>query len=99
MKPKPKQGDDEFYRDMYLDLRYPAIARQNNIQGTVIFEVDIDEYGKVENINRTTSLSMECDKEAQSAIERGCSKGFEPYEYNGKKVKVRYLIPVNFRLR
>ena len=99
MKPKPTQGEDEFYRDMYLNLRYPANARENNIQGTVIFEVDIDEDGNVEQINRTSSLSKECDKEAQSAIERGCSKGFQPYEFNGKIVKVRYLIPVNFRLR
>ena len=99
MKPIPIQGKKEFYRDMYMDLRYPANARENNIQGTVMFAVDIDELGNVQKINRTISLSIECDKEAQSAIERGCRKGFEPYEYAGKTVKVRYLIPVNFRLR
>ena len=98
-KPIPIQGEEQFYRDMYLNLRYPAIARENGTQGTVMFEVDIDKSGNVQKINRTTSLSIECDEEAQSAIERGCSKGFQPYEFNDKPVKVRYLIPVNFRLR
>jgi len=97
-KPTPAQGEDQFYRDMYASLRYPASARERSIQGTVMFEVDIDESGQVEKIARTTSVSPECDREAQSAIERGCSKGFEPYVYNGQSVKVRYLIPVNFRL-
>lgn len=98
-KPIPNQGEDQFYKDMYLDLRYPANARENNIQGTVLFEVDIDEFGHIQSINRTSSLSIECDKEAQLAIERGCENGFEPYVHNGEIVKVRYLIPVNFRLR
>ena len=98
-KPIPSQGEDQFYRDMYLKLRYPANARENDIQGTVMFEVDINEKGQVGKIVKANSLSAECDREAQGAIERGCSKGFIPYEYNGEAVKVKYLIPVNFRLR
>jgi len=96
--PVPVQGKDKFYRDMYLDLRYPAIARRNSTQGTVMFEVRINELGKVENIERISSLSPECDKEAEAAIERGCNQGFEPYVYKDKAVKVKYLIPVKFRL-
>lgn len=98
-KPKPTQGEEQFYRDMYSKMKYPANARENNIQGTVIFEVMIDENGKVENIEKLNSLSLDCDTEAQVAIERGCEKGFQPYTHQGETVKVKYLIPVKFKLR
>ena len=98
-KPVPAQGEDQFYKDMYLDFTYPAVARNNSIQGTVMFEVIIDEQGTVQSITKTNSLSPECDLKAQSAIERGCERGFEPYNYKGSPVQVKYFIPVNFRLR
>ena len=98
-KPEPEQGMDKFYRDMYLDLRYPATARENGVQGTVRFEVSINEIGYVESIKKLNTLSNECDMEAERAINRGCKEGFIPFEYNGNIVKVKYLIPVNFRLQ
>ncbi len=97
-KPEPINGEDKFYRDMYSKLRYPANARENNIQGSVLFELEINEEGIVESIKKIQSLSAECDREAESAIRRGCKDGFKPYKYDGSVVRVKYLIPVNFRL-
>lgn len=95
----PVQGGNQFYRDMYLELRYPRSARENNIQGSVLFELEINEEGIVESIEKLNTLSPECDEEAEKAIVRGCKKGFDPYIYKGSNVRIKYLIPVNFRLR
>jgi len=96
--PEPKQSKDQFYKDMYMGLRYPAAARENNVQGSVLFEITIDELGNVINIHKVKSLSPECDEQAFQAIRRGCANGFEPYIYKKSIVNVKYYIPVNFRL-
>ncbi len=96
--PEPTQGIDQFYKDMYSDIRYPASARKNNIQGTIMFEIEIDKNGKVENIKSLNSLSTDCDTEARKAIERGCRLGFKPFIFNGNQVRIKFLVPVNFRL-
>ena len=98
-KPVPVQGEEQFYRDMYTKMQYPASARNNNIQGTVMFEILINELGQVKNIERLNSLSLDCDIEAEAAIKRGCSKGFQPFIFNGTAVNIKYLIPVKFKLR
>jgi len=97
-KPEPVNGRDQFYKDVYMDFRYPANARYKGIQGSVIFEITINESGIVEDIVKLEGLTKECDEEAQAAIERGCKNGFTPAVYNGKKTKVKYVAPVNFRI-
>jgi TonB family protein len=97
--PIPTQGEDNFYRELYSNLKYPLIARNNGTQGSVMFSVDIDKSGEVKGITKITSLSAECDKVADTAIRKASRKGFKPYKYEGTPVKVKYLIPVNFVIR
>jgi len=96
--PEPMQGTTQFYKDMYREIRYPATAREKSIQGSVLFEILIDENGSVKQISKLKSLYPPCDTEAEKAIRKGCRLGFKPYYYKGERVKVQYFMPVNFRL-
>ena len=46
-KPQPLQGKMQWYRDFYGEIKYPATARENGIQGVVELESHINAFGKV----------------------------------------------------
>lgn len=96
--PVPIQGKPQFYRDVYMNMRYPAKARENGTQGKVWFELSINESGQVTDMVKVISVSPELDAEAEKGIRRGTKDGFEPYEFDGKFVKIKYLVNMNFRL-
>lgn len=97
-KPEAIAGDREFLMTMYRKMNYPAQGRKNGIQGTVLVEVIVNEMGKLENYKITKSLGKDFDKEAVDAILRGFELPFQPAMHNGKPVKVKYEIPVRFKL-
>lgn len=97
-KPVPKQGKQQWYKDYYMGMRYPAVARENNVQGIVIMEVIGDVTGRVESVTITRSLSPECDAEALRAYKSSISEGYEPFYYAEKISGFKMEIPVYFRL-
>lgn len=97
-KPEYKLGEDAYYRTIFGGLRYPANARENSIQGTVIHELIIDALGNVESISLFHSLDPECDVEARKAVDRIAEIGFKPFLYNDQAVQVKYFMPLKFKL-
>ncbi|MFK8004869.1 MAG: energy transducer TonB [Saprospiraceae bacterium] len=97
-EPEAIAGEKEFLMTMYRKMNYPAQGRENGIQGTVKVEVIVNEMGKLESSKIAKSLGQDFDKEALSAIRRGFELPFKPAIQNGKSVKVKYQIPVNFKL-
>ncbi len=97
-KPEAIAGEKEFLMTMYRKMNYPAQGREKGIQGTVKVEVIVNEMGKLENSKIAKSLGQDFDKEALSAIRRGFELPFRPAMKNGKPVKVKYEIPVRFKL-
>jgi TonB family protein len=78
-----------------VEPTYPAQARSAYVQGTVLFEAVVDTNGKLTDITLVSPLGFGLDERAQEAIERWELK---PGEKDGKPVKVRANIEVNFRL-
>jgi len=44
------EGNEGFTSGLYLELKYPAEARANGIEGTCLLNYEITEEGRVENI-------------------------------------------------
>ncbi len=75
---------------------YPAIARENGIEGTVFLRFEVTKTGKVGKVELQKGVDPLLDNEAIKVIKS--LPRFKPGEQNGKKVSVWYSIPVTFKL-
>ena len=79
------------------NIRYPAEAHTNNIQGRVVVSVIINTEGKVTNAKIVQSVAPSLDAEALRVT--GTMPDWIPGTKDGKPVNVKYTFPVVFRLQ
>jgi protein TonB len=75
---------------------YPAVARENGIQGTVYLRFEVTKSGTIGKVQLQKGVDPLLDEEAIRVIKE--LPKFKPGEQNGKKVNVWYSIPVTFKL-
>ncbi len=97
-KPEPMQGLEQWDRDFYGSIQYPALARENGIVGTVILDVTVDAMGKVLTTNIKKGIFPACDEEAQRAFTAASQQGYQPLLINNEAVAYRVEVPVRFGL-
>lgn len=79
-------------------IKYPVIAQQNGIQGRVVCEFVIEKDGRTSDIQVVRSSNEpSLDKEAIRVI--SIMPSWKPGRQRGKPVRVKYTIPINFRLK
>jgi len=78
------------------NIKYPAICRENNIQGRVLVTFIVNKDGAIVEPEVVKSVNPSLDKEALRVI-AGMPK-WKPGSQRGKPVRVKYTVPVNFRL-
>src|ERR1044071_5584099 len=78
-----------------IDPTYSPEARSAGVQGSVLFELFVDENGLPAEIRLLSPLGYGLDERAQEAIQKW---RFKPGLRNGKPVKTLANIEVNFRL-
>src|ERR1700749_4411461 len=89
-------GEARSMRQLVTGIHYPALAKENNIQGKVWIRFTIDLNGKASNFRVTKSLGYGCDEEALKAVERAYDGGdWLPGLLNGNQVVVDYEVPVS----
>jgi len=81
---------------VYTYLRYPREAVERGTQGKVLVNFDIDENGKVCNVQVVKGVDDLLDQEAVRVI--SASPDWKPASIKGKKVKCRVSVYVEFRL-
>lgn len=79
------------------NIRYPAEAHTNNIQGRVVVSVIINTEGKVTNAKIVQGVAPSLDAEALRVT--GTMPDWIPGTKDGKPVNVKYTFPVVFRLQ
>ncbi len=80
---------------LYRALQYPELARRAGVEGRVVVQFVIDEYGNVHNPQVVRGVGAGLDEAAVNAI---MQISFEPGRQRGRAVPVQYTIPVSFRL-
>jgi protein TonB len=75
---------------------YPAVAKENGIEGTVYLRFEVTRTGAIGKVELQKGADPLLDDEAMRVIKE--LPKFKPGEQNGKKVNVWYSIPVTFRL-
>ena len=97
-KPVPLQGTEQWTRDFYTSIRYPATARKKGIKGIVILDVLVDEFGRVNTVEILQGVSKEIDEEAKRAFVQSTKRGYSPLLYQEKNLPFRMHLPVRFNL-
>lgn len=78
------------------NIKYPAIARENNIQGKVILQFTVSKSGDISDVKVLRSLHPTCDAEAIRVV--NSMPRWSPGKNNGKAVNCKFTLPVNFKL-
>lgn len=78
------------------NIKYPAVCKENNVQGRVIVSFIIDTDGSITEAEVVRSVDPLLDAEALRTISK--MPAWKPGRKNGNIVKVRYSVPINFRL-
>ncbi len=89
-------GERELLKYLAENIKYPALARENNIQGTVALQFVIEKNGSVSNLVVLKDPGGGCGKEAIRVVQS--MPNWSPGEANGHAVKVRFTLPVKFKL-
>jgi TonB family protein len=89
-------GIEEFYRFLAKTIRYPAEARNANIQGKVFVQFIVEKDGSITNVKTVRGPSHGLDVEAARAV--SLSPKWNPGQQHKKPVRVQYTVPVNFAL-
>ena len=91
-------GQQAMMKYIAENIQYPIIAMENGIQGRVICSFVVEKDGKPSNIQVVrTSGDASLDKEGVRVI--STMPTWKPGKQRGKPVRVKYTIPVSFRLQ
>lgn len=97
VKPEFPGGDVELMKYVGRNLKYPVNAQKNGIQGRAVASFIVEKDGTISNPTIERVLDPELDEEALRII--GTFPKWTPGVINGKPVRVKYTIPVLFRLQ
>lgn len=90
-------GLDKFYKYLESTMRYPSVARENNVQGKVFLTFVVEKDGSLTDIKVLRGIGSGCDEEAMRVV-RG-SKKWTPGQQNGRPVRQQYTVPISFTLQ
>ena len=78
------------------NIRYPAEAQENCVQGRVVVSFVVEKDGHISDVTVFRSVDPSLDKEAVRVIRN--MPRWSPGKQGGEPVRVRYNVPVSFRL-
>ncbi len=91
-------GQKSLFEFLSKNVKYPVIAQENGIQGRVICQFVVNRDGSIVDVQVVRSGGdASLDKEAVRVIKS--MPNWKPGKQRGKPVRVKYTVPVNFRLQ
>jgi protein TonB len=90
-------GEAALMKFLGNNIKYPAIAKDAGIQGTVFVTFVVDEDGNVKDVKVLRSIGGGCDEEAIRVVQS--MPKWKPGKQRGKAVKVQYNLPIRFTLK
>ena len=114
-KPEPKKEEDNKVFDVVeqqpafpggqgallswlsQNIHYPAVAEENGIQGRVVVSFVVEKDGSISNVQVVRGVDPSLDKEAARVVKS--MPKWTPGKQNGQAVRVKYNVPVTFKLQ
>lgn len=79
------------------NVRYPEDAKESGTQGSVIVSFIVEKDGSISNAKVTKPTYSSLDEEALRVV--SAMPKWVPGKQNGEAVRVKYAVPVSFRLK
>ena len=89
-------GLEELYKWIDNNVQYPAVARENGIEGRVILKFIVEKDGSLSYSTVIHSVHPMVDREALRLV--GQMPKWNPGKRAGVPVRVRYCLPIKFKL-
>ena len=90
-------GQGELLKYLAKSIKYPVIAQENGIQGRVTCSFVVNRDGSIVDAEVIRGVDPSLDKEALRVI--NSMPKWSPGKQRGKPVRVKYTVPVTFRLQ
>jgi protein TonB len=79
------------------NIRYPVVAQENGVQGRVVISFVVETDGSITQVKVARSVDPSLDKEAERVV--SAMPHWKPGRQNGQAVRVKYNVPVTFKLQ
>jgi len=90
-------GPSALMQYLNSNIKYPVVAEENGVQGRVVCTFVVEKDGSITDVRVVKSVDPSLDKEATRVV-KGMPKWI-PGKQNGSAVRVKYTVPVTFRLQ
>lgn len=90
-------GPSALFEYLAQNINYPVVAEENGVQGRVILTFVVERDGTITDVTVVKSVDPSLDKEAQRLVKS--MPRWIPGKMNGSPVRVKYTVPVTFKLQ
>ncbi len=90
-------GPSALMQYLASNIKYPVVAEENGVQGRVIVTFVVEKDGSITDVRVVKSVDPSLDKEATRVVKS--MPKWIPGKQNGSAVRVKYTVPVTFRLQ
>ncbi len=94
--PEYPGGEDSLRAFLRREFKYPKLAMENDVMGTVYVTFVVGSDGYIKDIKVLRGIGSGCDEEAVRIVKKMPS--WKPGMQNGKAVAVQFNFPIRFRL-
>ena len=95
--PEYPGGIEALYKYIQSNIKYPQLAKENNITGRVFVTFVVEKDGSVSNVKAARDIGGGCGAEAVRVVKS--MPKWTPGKQRGKAVRAAYTLPVNFNLQ
>jgi protein TonB len=95
--PQYPDGEAAMLKFIYDNIKYPAIARDNGVEGTVYIKFIVETDGSVTNVEVIRDIGGGCGEEAKRVVKQ--FPRWNPGKQRGRPVRVFFNLPVKFKLQ
>ena len=90
-------GPSALMQYLNSNIKYPVVAEENGVQGRVVCTFVVEKDGSITDVRVVKSVDPSLDKEAARVVK--AMPKWIPGKQNGSAVRVKYTVPVTFRLQ
>ena len=90
-------GDGALLGYLRDNIHYPTVAAENGVQGRVVVGFVVERDGSITDVKILRGVDPSLDREAMRVVKS--MPKWTPGKQNGSAVRVKYQVPVSFRLQ
>lgn len=90
-------GEAKLYEFIRNNVKYPTLAKETGIEGTVFVQFVVEKDGTLTNVQALRKIGGGCDEEAIRVVKS--MPKWKPGSQRGRNVRCSFTIPIKFTLQ